>query len=787
MAFNIGVNVLEVDGKAAPTLAAAPTSIAGFLVRSERGIPDRAIAIRGFGDFVANFGSFIDNAHGAHAVRGFFDNGGSEGYAVRIVGAGAVVAAQTLNDRGGLATLQVFAGMLGRQDPGAWGNALRVTVADHPRGTTPIPAQIVGTTAEPFALVAGQTFVVSVNGAAAVTVTFSAADFVNIATAAAAEVAAVIRREVPTLRAGVTPAQQLAIASANPGPASRVVVTAGPAATTLGFAGGTLDSAGGLAAGSSLAMLHSTGGLRAGTAARFETRGHIIAPAAMGAALSGTPITVTPDAGAPVTINFAASDFVGGLGAITAGEVVAAINRQAAGFQAALNDTARLVLLSNSFGPASSIAVAGAAADLTALGLTGAVPAPGLRAHKALTFVSEAYKFAQWPAAPALPAIPTNAARIESAEFDLVVSRNGNEVERFESLSMQNALEYYAPSVINDSAAGSRFITVVDLASVSIPGVDVPAVVTLSPMTTVGVDGAAPADAAYLGNPVTRTGLFALDMVSIQLLACPETTSGAVVAGALSYCENRGDMMFVGTAPDGYGLADIKTYANPFRARKVFGALYAPWISVANPRDTTGANPLIRVPPVGHVMGVFARIAEARGIWKAPAGDEALLRNALGVDFDMTDTDHTDLVKNGSVNGIRAIPGAGIIIDSSRTLSTDSRWLFVNVRRLFNFVKATLRDGLRFVAQEPHDENLRRSVKFNVVTPFLLGLWRQGAFGSDPADQVFTVICDATNNPPAEVNLGNFKIEVYFYPVKPAETIVIVVGQQESGAAAAEA
>ena len=276
-------------------------------------------------------------------------------------------------------------------------------------------------------------------------------------------------------------------------------------------------------------------------------------------------------------------------------------------------------------------------------------------------------------------------------------------------------------------------------------------------------------------------------MVSIQLLACPETTSGAVVAGALSYCENRGDMMFVGTAPDGYGLADIKTYANPFRARKVFGALYAQWISIANPRDRTVANPLIRVPPVGHVMGVYARIADARGIWKAPAGDEALLRNALGVDFDMTDTDHTDLVKNGSVNGIRAIPGAGIIIDSSRTLSTDSRWLFVNVRRLFNFVKATLRDGLRFVAQEPHDENLRRSVKFNVVTPFLLGLWRQGAFGSDPADQVFTVICDATNNPPAEVNLGNFKIEVYFYPVKPAETIVIVVGQQESGAAAAEA
>ncbi len=35
-------------------------------------------------------------------------------------------------------------------------------------------------------------------------------------------------------------------------------------------------------------------------------------------------------------------------------------------------------------------------------------------------------------------------------------------------------------------------------------------------------------------------------------------------------------------------------------------------------------------------------------------------------------------------------------------------------------------------------------------------------FGRAPtalADKVFTVKCDAQNNPPAEVNLGNFKVE----------------------------
>src|SRR5205814_6306675 len=114
-------------------------------------------------------------------------------------------------------------------------------------------------------------------------------------------------------------------------------------------------------------------------------------------------------------------------------------------------------------------------------------------------------------------------------------------------------------------------------------------------------------------------------------------------------------------------------------------------------------------------------------------------------------------------------------------LSTDTRWWYVNVRLLFNLVKTSLRDGLRFVRQEPHSEALRRMVRLNVVTPFLLGLWRQGAFGSDPPAQVFSVKCDAENNPPAEVNLGNFLLEFYFYPFKPFVAIPIVAGQQLSG------
>ena len=192
MAFNIGVNVVEVDGRATPAIVAAPVSVAGFLVVSERGVPNVAVPIGGVADFRNNFGGVTATAVGAYAVRGFFDNGGTQAFVVRAVGSGARPARVVLTDRAAepLPTLDLVAGMRGRPDPGAWGNSLSVIVADHPRGGSTIPAQVVGSTAEPFALADGQSMAVAVNGAAPITLTFAATAFANIASASTGEVAA---------------------------------------------------------------------------------------------------------------------------------------------------------------------------------------------------------------------------------------------------------------------------------------------------------------------------------------------------------------------------------------------------------------------------------------------------------------------------------------------------------------------------------------------------------------------------------------------------------------------
>ena len=367
--------------------------------------------------------------------------------------------------------------------------------------------------------------------------------------------------------------------------------------------------------------------------------------------------------------------------------------------------------------------------------------------------------------------------------YDLFVRYKGEVVETWKQLNNSDAVDaagQHPGAVIKDDLGGSKYITVSEEA-------------TANPATTDGTTGADTKGFVSLaggkdgGEPTTteyNNALPLFDVHDVQLVCCPETTASGWVSAALTYCENRSDCMFVGHVPEASDAGKAKKYVTDgkLQADKRYGALYFPWILVTDPLGTQKW-----IPPTGHVMGVYARTERERGIWKAPAGNAARVNGALDVKEHITDTDHTDLVKNGSVNAVRFIPGQGIVVDSSRTLSTSPLWLYVNVRLLFNFVKSSLKAGLRWVIQEPNDDTLWNKVKFNSVTPFLMGLWRRGAFGPGGPEEVFAVKCDAENNTPANIQQGIFTVEVYFYPSRPAETIIIIVGQQEGGATASEA
>jgi len=100
------------------------TTTAVFVGPTLRG-PVRPELIIGWDDFVRTYGDGLPGEISflAHAVRGFFDNGGGRAYVARIVGAGATLAAVQLGSTDGGDTLGFEATSLG-----TWGNRLGVRV-----------------------------------------------------------------------------------------------------------------------------------------------------------------------------------------------------------------------------------------------------------------------------------------------------------------------------------------------------------------------------------------------------------------------------------------------------------------------------------------------------------------------------------------------------------------------------------------------------------------------------------------------------------------------------------
>ena len=148
---------------------------------------------------------------------------------------------------------------------------------------------------------------------------------------------------------------------------------------------------------------------------------------------------------------------------------------------------------------------------------------------------------------------------------------------------------------------------------------------------------------------------------------------------------------------------------------------------------------------------------------------------AVGLELTVTKGEQDGLNPIG-VNCIRAFPGRGIRVWGARTLSSDPAWRYINVRRLFNFVEASIESGTQWVVFEPNDQDLWARVRRD-VSAFLRMVWRSGAlFGSTP-EEAFYVKCDEELNPLEVRDLGQLIIEVGLAPVKPAEFVIFRISQ----------
>jgi phage tail sheath protein FI len=217
-----------------------------------------------------------------------------------------------------------------------------------------------------------------------------------------------------------------------------------------------------------------------------------------------------------------------------------------------------------------------------------------------------------------------------------------------------------------------------------------------------------------------------------------------------------------------------------------FGALYWPWILIPDPTMANRPGPApadqppkpIAVPPSGHVAGVMARCDNTVGVHKAPANE--VVRGAVDLQSTVNDAEHGRL-NQLNINVIRQFPGGPPRIWGARTLTEQTQWRHVNVRRLVSFIEDSLTQGLRWAVFAPNNLSLWKGLE-RTITEFLTRVWEAGAlFGATP-QEAFYVLINEELNPPSVRNRGQVIVEIGLAPTRPAEWVVLRVGLWDGGA-----
>ncbi|WP_411574946.1 phage tail sheath family protein [Streptomyces fradiae] len=274
------------------------------------------------------------------------------------------------------------------------------------------------------------------------------------------------------------------------------------------------------------------------------------------------------------------------------------------------------------------------------------------------------------------------------------------------------------------------------------------------------------------GGSGRRTGIVALeDVDEVAVCAVPGLWSGTVESALVTHCEQLGDRFAVLDPRDGLDIEGVLSFREPFDTR--YAALYHPWLVVRDPATLRD----VEVPPSGHMAGVYARVDVERGVHKAPANVVVRgIRQTDGFAQDITRR-HQDLLNPRGVNALRFFPGLGHRVWGARTLSSDSSWKYVNVRRLFLYLEESIDEGTQWVVFEPNDESLWALVR-QTVGNFLTTVWRSGALAGTTADEAFFVACDRTTMTEDDLANGRLVCVVGVAPVHPAEFVIFRIQQK---------
>lgn len=310
---------------------------------------------------------------------------------------------------------------------------------------------------------------------------------------------------------------------------------------------------------------------------------------------------------------------------------------------------------------------------------------------------------------------------------------------------------------------------------------------TISVKLTGGSDGLIPTPESYKGNVDNdglKSGMVAFeDLENISIVAAPgatgfyktpedgEKASQSITNELLIHCRRMNYRVAVLDTHEKQIISEV----NKFRAKydSTHAALYYPWITVLDPIT----NSEINLPPSGFVAGIYARNDITYGVHKAPANE--VVNSAIGFKY-LINKGQQEVLNPSGVNCFRFFPGRGYRLWGARTISSDSEWKYINVRRYFAYLERSIDRGTQWVVFENNSEPLWARVK-RTVDDFLYNEWKSGHLMGTAPEEAYFVRCDRTTMTQNDIDNGRLICEIGIAPVKPAEFVIFRIGQWTAG------
>lgn len=183
------------------------------------------------------------------------------------------------------------------------------------------------------------------------------------------------------------------------------------------------------------------------------------------------------------------------------------------------------------------------------------------------------------------------------------------------------------------------------------------------------------------------------------------------------------------------------------------------------------------MPVSAAMVGVYAQVDNARGVWKAPANVNIV--NAIRPQYLIADKEqeslNVDTQAGKSINVIRSFAGRGpAIVWGARTLAgNDNEWRYVPVRRFFSMVEESVKNATEQFVFEPNDRNTWVRVK-SMIENYLTQQWKAGALmGASTKEAFFVHIGLGETMTELDIWEGRMIVEIGMAAVRPAEFIIL--------------